>query len=50
MDNDNYSDDEPKDFNDFLVGDTPFDTSPEAIAFLKEDHDADWEFYGIDLH
>ena len=26
------------------------DNSPEAVAFLAEEHEADWEFYWITLH
>lgn len=42
---DNYSfDDETPDYNDFKIGDTAHDTSPEAIAFLQEEIEtpADW--------
>jgi hypothetical protein len=46
----NYFDNDPTDFNDFLSEGAPHDNSPEAIAFLSQEEDADWEFYGITLH
>jgi hypothetical protein len=43
-------DDETPDYNDFLVGDTTPDDSPEAIAFLQEEIETPEDWLTVTLH
>ncbi len=38
------------DLGTFETQSSGFDNSPEAVAFLAEEQEADWDFYGITLH